>query len=67
MKRLILLIGSTETLEYFSLQMAEYFLAAGREVFLWDMGKPAESIDEFEKIPDKENSVLITFNFIGLG
>ncbi|MCR4618721.1 MAG: glycosyltransferase [Lachnospiraceae bacterium] len=67
MKRLIFIVGSTETLEYFSLQMAEYFLALRREVFLWDMRKPAESITAFEDLPDKSNSVLITFNFIGLG
>ena len=66
MKRIILIVGSTETLEYFSLQMAKTFLDAGREVFLWDMGHPTASIEAFEKLRDPENSVLITFNFIGL-
>ena len=66
MKRLIFIVGSTETLEYFSFQVAEYFLAAGREVFLWDMRHPVSSINAFEALEDPENSILITFNFIGL-
>lgn len=66
MKRIILIVGSTETLEYFSLQLAKSYLDAGREVFLWDMGHPSASIEAFEKLGDPGNSVLITFNFIGL-
>lgn len=67
MKRVILIKGAIETLEYFSLQLAEYFLAAGREVFLWDMLRPSASIDAFEALEDPSESVLVTFNFIGLG
>ncbi len=66
MKRLILITGLTETLEYFSLQLAREFLVAGREVFLWDMKHPADSVTAFEKLSDPEESVLLTFNFIGL-
>ncbi len=66
MERIILVAGSTETLEYFSLQIAEYFLARGREVFLWDMKHPTASIEEFEKLGDPQNSILVTFNFIGM-
>ncbi len=67
MKRVILIKGAIETLEYFSLQLAEYFLAAGREVFLWDMLRPSASIDAFEALENPSESVLVTFNFIGLG
>ena len=67
MKRIILIKGAIETLGYFSLQLAEYFSEAGREVFVWDMQKPSASIDAFEALADPSESVLITFNFIGLG
>ncbi len=67
MKRIIFIKGSIETLGYFSLQLAEYFSEAGREVFVWDMQKPSASIDAFEALADPSESVLVTFNFIGLG
>lgn len=66
MRRLIFLIGSTETLEYFSLQMAEYFRKAGREVFVWDMRQPLGSREAFEKLDGLSDSLFITFNFLGL-
>ncbi|MCR5594916.1 MAG: glycosyltransferase [Lachnospiraceae bacterium] len=65
-KRIILIIGNTETLSYFSKELATYLFKAGREVFIWDMTHPLESRAEFERLPDKEQSVLLTFNFIGL-
>lgn len=66
MRRLIFIIGGTETLGYFSLQMAEYYMSIGREVFLWDMRKPVKSIEAFENLDNPGDSVLITFNFTGL-
>lgn len=66
MKRIIIISGSTETLEYFSLQLARYFLDNNREVFLWDMRHPAASREAFEALNEPENSVLLTFNFNGL-
>lgn len=65
-KRIILIIGSTETLSYFSKQIGAYFVNVGREVFYWDMLHPVDSIECFEKLPNKSDSILITFNFIGL-
>ena len=67
MKRIIFIKGAIETLGYFSLQLAEYFSEAGREVFVWDMQRPSASIDAFEALEDPSGSVLVTFNFIGLG
>ena len=66
MKRIILITGNTETLGYFSKELAVYLHELGREVFIWDMKHPADSIAAFEALPDRSDSVLVTFNFIGL-
>lgn len=65
-KRIILIIGDVETLGYFSKELAVYLHDMGREVFIWDVLHPADSITAFEALPDKSDSVLVTFNFIGL-
>jgi hypothetical protein len=64
MKRIVLITGFTETLEFFSLQLAEAFRRLGRDVFLWDMKRPVESREGLESLEGE--SVLLTFNFIGL-
>lgn len=64
-KRIILITGNTETLGYFSRELAFYLHRSDREVFIWDMTRPVESISAFEALPDKDRSVLLTFNFIG--
>ncbi len=65
-KKIILITGNTETLGYFSKELAIYLHEAGAEVFIWDMRRPSESISAFEALQDKEEWVLVTFNFIGL-
>jgi len=65
-KRIIFITGSTETLGYFSKQMASYMCELGIEVFLWDMERPSDSRDAFEALENKANSILFSFNFIGL-
>lgn len=65
-KRYVLITGSTETLGYFSKQIAAFLCERGEEVFVWDMKRPLESVEAFEKLPEKEKSILITFNFVGL-
>ena len=65
-KRIILITGNTETLSYFSKELALYLYRLGREIFIWDMTKPSASIDAFAALPDKDRSILVTFNFIGL-
>ena len=64
MKRIVLITGFTETLEFFSLQLAEAFRQLGRDVFLYDMKRPAESRAALEGLEGE--SILLTFNFIGL-
>lgn len=65
-KRIILIVGDTETLGYFSKELAIYLKTLDREVFIWDVKHPADSVSAFESLPDKADSVLVTFNFIGL-
>lgn len=65
-KRIILLQGAVETLEFFSRQMARTFAEKGIEVFFWDLKAPLGSREQFERLSDYADTVLITFNFIGL-
>ena len=61
-----LIKGAVETLEYFSLRIADALRAAGEDVILWDMKKPLDSRLRFERLNLGPSDVLITFNFIGL-
>lgn len=65
-KRIILITGSTETLSYFSKQMGAYYAQTGLRVFYWDMTHPSDSYDAFLELDNPQDSILITFNFIGL-
>ncbi len=66
MHRIILAKHAVETLEFFSMQMAETFQEAGMEVWFWDLEKPEESRKEFQIFYQKEETIFLTFNFIGL-
>ena len=65
-KRIIMLKGAVETLEFFSMQMADSFAENGIEVWFWDLKKPLESRETFERMADYRDTVLVTFNFIGM-
>ncbi len=65
-KRIIMLKGAVETLEFFSEQMARTFTEEGIDVFFWDMKTPLDSRERFERLGDYAETALITFNFIGL-
>jgi hypothetical protein len=58
--------GAVETLEFFSMQMAQSFLKKEIEVWFWDLKKPLDSRETFEKMKPYDDTVLLTFNFIGL-
>jgi hypothetical protein len=58
--------GAVETLEFFSMQMAQSFLKKEIEVWFWDLKKPLGSRETFEKMKPYDGTVLLTFNFIGL-
>jgi hypothetical protein len=58
--------GAVETLEFFSMQMAQSFLKKEIEVWFWDLKRPLNSRETFEKMKPYDDTVLLTFNFIGL-
>jgi hypothetical protein len=58
--------GAVETLEFFSMQMAQSFLKKEIEVWFWDLKHPLSSRETFEKMKPYDDTVLLTFNFIGL-
>lgn len=67
-RRIYLIIGSTETLGYFSKQIGAAFSDMGEDVFYWDMTHPSLSRSSFEAVNhnDGVQEILITFNFLGL-
>jgi len=62
----ILICGGTETLGYFSKQIAIALVDIGVPVFMWDMEHPTASIDAFAKLENKSDYTLVTFNFLGM-
>lgn len=64
--QIIMIKGAIETLEFFSMQMARTFEERGFDVWFWDMKTPFDSREAFEQLNHPEDSVLVTFNFIGL-
>lgn len=64
-KRIILIKGAVETLEFFSLQLAEAFTEHKIPAWFWDMRAPLGSREAFCALADLDASVLLTFNFIG--
>ena len=64
--KIIFIDGLVETLSYFSRRMSLYFEKNGYEVWFWDMHKPLASREQFESMSDRQDMLLVTFNFIGL-
>lgn len=65
-KKIILFKGQIETLGYFSEQLAKSFLQMGYEVYIFDFNKEYQGINDLIWFCEKENTVMITFNFIGI-
>lgn len=66
MEKIILAKHAVETLEFFSMQMSKAFQEAGIEVWFWDLDKPEKSRKEFQSFYQKDKTIFLTFNFIGL-
>lgn len=64
--RIIFIKGSVETLEFFSLQIANTLRLQGIDTWFWDMKAPLSSREHFLELKPCEDTVLVTFNFIGL-
>ncbi|MCR5666302.1 MAG: glycosyltransferase [Eubacterium sp.] len=65
-KKLIMMQGGVETLDYFSRQLAKTFERLGYPVFLFDLQDAAAQTKKLKKYLKPGESVLITFNFEGL-
>lgn len=66
MKRIVMVIGGVETLEYFSYQMGKTFAKEGYLVFYYDLKEESTSAKRLRKFIRTGETVLVTFNFEGL-
>ena len=66
MKRIVMVVGGVETLEYFSYQMGKSFVDMGYQVFYYDLKNEAQSARTLRKFIRVGETVLVTFNFEGL-
>lgn len=66
MKRIVMVVGGVETLEYFSYQMGKTFAEQGYLVFYYDLKDETASAKRLRKFIRTGETVLVTFNFEGL-
>lgn len=66
MKKIMLFEGDIETQGYFSRQLALAFEKLGHETFLFDLSKPYISAEKFFRFFERNNTVLVNFNFHGM-
>ena len=66
MKRIVMVVGGVETLEYFSYRMGETFAKEGYLVFYYDLKDEPASAKRLRKFIRTGETVLVTFNFEGL-
>lgn len=66
MKRIVMVVGGVETLEYFSYQMGKTFAEQGYLVFYYDLKDEVTSAKRLRKFVRTGETVLVTFNFEGL-
>lgn len=66
MKKILLFKGDIETQGYFSERLAEAFEEMGHKTFLFDLSRPWESTEKFFRFFEKDNTVLVNFNFHGM-
>jgi hypothetical protein len=66
MKKIVMVIGGVETLEYFTLRMGEAFTRMGYAVFYLDLKDVKQSARRVCKFIKPGETALVTFNFEGL-
>lgn len=66
MKRIVMVVGGVETLEYFSYQMGKTFAELGYLVFYYDLKDETASAKRLRKFVRTGETALVTFNFEGL-
>lgn len=65
-KKIILMVGGTETLDFFSREMEKEFHQLGYDTFLFDQEQEEESAEKMAHFAGYSDSILVTFNFDGL-
>jgi len=65
-KKIVLMTGGTETLDFFSRQLASAFQSMGFQTFLFDQACEEESTEALFHFAGFSDSTLITFNFEGI-
>lgn len=65
-KKIILMVGGTETLDYFSRQLAKGFQMLGFRTFLYDQQAEEENSEALARFAGFSDSILVTFNFEGI-
>lgn len=65
-KKIILMVGGTETLDYFSRQLAKGFQMLGFWTFLYDQQAEEENSEALARFAGFSDSILVTFNFEGI-
>jgi hypothetical protein len=66
MKKIVMVVGGVETLEYFTLRMGEEFQRMGYAVFYLDLKDSKNSARRVCKFIKPGETALVTFNFEGL-
>lgn len=66
MKNVVLFKGGIETLDFFSNELAKSFTEMGYKTFIFDMSNQFDSFTELLSFCKKNETIMITFNFIGL-
>ncbi len=65
-KKIVLMTGGTETLDYFSRQMNYEFIRLGYHTFLFDQQQEEESSEALAHFCGMSDSILVTFNYEGI-
>ena len=63
MKRIVMVVGGVETLEYFSYQVGKTFVEHGYLVFYYDLKDEKNSAKRLRKFIRTGETALVTFNF----
>lgn len=65
-KRIVMVVGGVETLDFFSRELAKEFEKLGYGIFLFDLKNADASAKKLRKFLKPKETALITFNFEGL-
>ncbi len=64
--KIILFRNTTESLEYFSNQLAEYFISKGHQIFFYDCANQLHSFNKLQEFIEPGKTIGFAFNFWGI-